>query len=83
MKESEIIRTQDRVGTVGDGFWGPQSIAACQKHLRGTMPSPARFPADGSNAFIDFYGPHGVKGDTRHQARKSLYHLRFITRELQ
>jgi len=62
MKQSEIIRTQERVGVNGDGFWGPKSIAACQKHLRDMMPSPARFPAEGSSAFTALYGPHGVKG---------------------
>lgn len=62
MKQSEIIRVQERIGTDGDGFWGPISIAACQTYLRNLMPSPARFPAEGTDAFIDFYGPHGVEG---------------------
>lgn len=61
MNESEIIRTQERVGAVGDGFWGPKSIAACQKHMRAMMPSSSPFPTEGSTAFNSFYGPHGVK----------------------
>lgn len=61
MKRAEIIRTQERVGTACDGFWGPKSIAACQKHLRAMMPSPHPFPVAGSLDFIEFYGPHGEK----------------------
>lgn len=61
MNRSEIIRTQERVGTLGDGFWGPKSIAACQNYLKGMMPSPHPFPVEGSSEFIDFYGPHGEK----------------------
>ena len=61
MTESEIIHTQERIGTEGDGFGGPMSIEACHKHLRDMMPSPARFPAEGTKEFTDFYGPHGVK----------------------
>lgn len=61
MNQAEIIRTQLRVGTTGDGFWGPKSIAACQAHLRKLMPSPHPFPAEGTTAFNKFYGPHGEK----------------------
>lgn len=62
MTRSEILRTQEKIGTTPDGFWGPKSIVACQRHLRSLMPSSARFPQEGSHAFLDFYGPHGVKG---------------------
>lgn len=61
MNQSEIIRIQERIGVVGDGFWGPKSIAACQLYLRNMMPSPTQFPAEGSSQFTEFYGPHGVK----------------------
>jgi hypothetical protein len=61
MNQADIIRMQERIGTVGDGFWGPQSIAACQKYLREMMPSTAQFPVEGSADFMEFYGPHGVK----------------------
>ncbi|RTE67542.1 M15 family peptidase [Amphritea opalescens] len=61
MKRSEIVRLQERVGTLGDGFWGPMSIAACQQHLKNLMPSPHPFPVEGSPEFIDFFGPHGDK----------------------
>lgn len=61
MNQSEILRNQEKIGTTADGFWGPKSIAACQKYLRSLTPSPTRFPAEGSKAFLEFYGPHGVK----------------------
>lgn len=61
MTLSEIIQTQEHIGTKGDGFWGPMSIKACQKHLKDLMPSSARFPVEGTKEFIAFYGPHGEK----------------------
>jgi len=60
MKRKEIIRIQERVGTIPDGFWGPKSIAACQAHLRRLMPDDNPFPHQGTRAFDQFYGPHGV-----------------------
>lgn len=59
MNEAEIIRTQERIGTEGDGAWGPKSVEACQKYLRDMMPSPHPFPAENSQEFLAFYGPHG------------------------
>ncbi len=38
MTRAQIQAMQDRIGTTPDGFWGPKSIAACQKHLRALMP---------------------------------------------
>jgi hypothetical protein len=61
MNRTEIIRTQERTGTEGDGFWGPKSITACQNHLKSMMPSPHPFPIEGSQDFIEFFGPHGEK----------------------
>jgi hypothetical protein len=62
MNQTQIIKLQDRIGALPDGFWGPKSIATCQQYLRAMMPSPARFPADGTTKFTSFYGPHGVGG---------------------
>jgi hypothetical protein len=59
MTQSEIIRTQKRIGATPDGFWGPKSIEACKQHLRQMMPSPHPFPAAGTSAFDSFYGRHG------------------------
>jgi len=70
MKRTEIIRTQLRIGVVGDGFWGPKSIAGCQKHLKDMMPSPHPFPVEGTQEFLDFYGPHGEKGGYTPPGRK-------------
>lgn len=60
MKQSEIIRTKERIGATPDGFWGPKSIAACQKHLKAMMPSHRPFPKQ--SQVESFYGPHGVPG---------------------
>ena len=61
MNQSQIIYIQERIGTTGDGFWGPVSIATCQKYLRDMMPKPFRFPVEGSEEFEKFYGTHGEK----------------------
>lgn len=31
MNRAEIVRTQERIGTEGDGFWGPNSIEVVLK----------------------------------------------------
>ncbi len=61
MTEEEIKRTQKHIGTKDDGFWGPESIAACKEHLLKLMPTPHPFPLEGSTAFGKLYGKHGVK----------------------
>ncbi len=61
MNRSEVIHVQERVGALGDGFWGPKSIASCQSYLKSLMPAPAIFPVEGSKEFLDFFGNHGVK----------------------
>lgn len=60
MTLEEIIRTQERIGTKPDGFWGSKSTLRCQEYLRGMMPHPARFPEQSDVS--KFYGKHGVKG---------------------
>ncbi len=57
MTHDEIVRTQSRVGTLPDGFWGPKSNAACQRYLRNMMPSPHPFPLQ--DQVTHFYGQHG------------------------
>jgi hypothetical protein len=64
MTRDQIIDMQRRVGTVPDGFWGPKSIAACQKHLRSLMPSPNPWPATDQRSLTAFYGQPG--DTTRH-----------------
>ena len=34
MNTKDIALMQAKIGTTPDGFWGPQSIAACQTYLR-------------------------------------------------
>jgi hypothetical protein len=50
---------QARIGTAPDGFWGPQSMAACQRHLRALMPSPNPWPESDQASLRAFYGDAG------------------------
>lgn len=59
MTRAQIIAMQDRIGTTPDGFWGPKSIAACQRHLRGLMPSPNPWPKADQASLTRFYGSPG------------------------
>lgn len=59
MNRAQIIEMQRRIGTEADGFWGPQSIAACQKHLRALMPKPNPFPRADQRSLSAFYGSPG------------------------
>ena len=59
MTRAQIIAMQDRIGTTPDGFWGPKSIAACQRHLRGLMPKDANWPSSSQAALQGFYGSPG------------------------
>jgi len=52
-----IIELQKRVGTVPDGFWGPKSIAACQRHLLALFPKVNPWPSYADR--IKFYGHPG------------------------
>lgn len=80
MNRSQIITMQRRIGTVPDGVWGVKSIAACQRHLRGLMPSPNPWPGSSQSALRRFYGAPGDEGnlyplnvaalDIRYEGRK-------------
>jgi hypothetical protein len=59
MTRAQVIATQDRIGTTPDGFWGPKSIAACQRHLRNLMPKDANWPSQSQAALQGFYGSPG------------------------
>ena len=59
MNAAEIIRTQKVIGTFPDGFWGPASIAACQKYLRGLMPKTSPWPQAREINLQRFYGSPG------------------------
>lgn len=59
MKQDQIKSLQAKIGTTPDGFWGPKSIAAAQKHLRSLMPSPNPWPASDQKSLTAFYGEAG------------------------
>ena len=60
MHPDQIRAIQAKVGTTVDGFWGPKSIAACQRHLRRLMDaSPNKWPATDQASLTKFYGPAG------------------------
>lgn len=60
MTEDQIELIQKKIGTKPDGFWGPKSIKAAQKHLRKLMPSPNPWPSD-LNAFYGIVGEEHSK----------------------
>jgi hypothetical protein len=59
MTQNQIKETQEKVGTVPDGFWGPKSIAACQRHLRKLMPPVPQWPKSDQSSLTAFYGAPG------------------------
>jgi hypothetical protein len=58
---NRIQQIQQRIGTTPDGFWGPLSIAACQRHLRALMPGRNPWPRQDEASLTRFYG---LPGDT-------------------
>lgn len=62
MTTLQIIDIQNKIGTTPDGFWGPKSIAACQKYLRSLMPNPNTWPSQDQKALTNFYGEAGDEG---------------------
>jgi hypothetical protein len=56
MTKKDIQDMQRRLGVEPDGFWGPRSIAACQKHLRSLMPKVNPWPVATPAALKRFYG---------------------------
>lgn len=59
MKKEEIGAMQRKIGVDDDEFWGPISIAACQRHLRALMPSPNPWPKTDQGSLRAFYGMPG------------------------
>lgn len=63
MTTQEIKDIQAKLGVEVDGIWGSQSNAACVKHMKGLMAQSGRtWPKPKTQAFTDFWGPHGVEG---------------------
>lgn len=59
MNRAQIQAIQTRIGVTPDGFWGPKSIAACQKHLRALMPKEKPWPKSDEVSLRKFYGEIG------------------------
>jgi hypothetical protein len=59
MKPDQIKAIQTKIGVTPDGFWGPKSIAAAQKHLRSLMPKPNPWPDTDQASLTKFYGAVG------------------------
>ncbi len=59
MTATQIKALQTAVGAAPDGFWGPKSIAACQRHLRALMPNPNPWPTTAQTNLQRFYGSPG------------------------
>jgi len=59
MNAKDIALMQVKIGATPDGFWGPKSIAACQKYLRGLMPDKNPWPKADQASLTKFYGQAG------------------------
>jgi hypothetical protein len=59
VNQEKIKSIQAHIGTTPDGFWGVNSIAALQKHLRSLMPSPNSWPKSDQASLTRFYGDAG------------------------
>jgi hypothetical protein len=58
-KRIDIVALQKRIGATPDGFWGPGSIAQCQRYLRSLMPTPNPWPKSDQASLTKFYGAAG------------------------
>lgn len=63
MITEDLIKTQIRCKTEPDGFWGRNSIAACQKHLKSLMPKSNPWPNSDYNSLVKFYGLPGTESN--------------------
>jgi len=59
MTRELITSMQRRIGATPDGFWGPKSTAAAQRHLRALMPKPSPWPTTDQASLTRFYGAAG------------------------
>ena len=59
MNQTQIKILQETIGAEPDGFWGPKSVAACQRYLRAMMPKDHPFPKQDQKSLTAFYGPAG------------------------
>lgn len=61
MNKSQIIALQKTIGAEPDGFWGPKSIKAVQRHLRKLMPETSPWPKSDPISMRRFYGDAGAE----------------------
>jgi len=66
MTQKQIMAIQSRVGTEPDGFWGPKSVAAAQRHLRALRPRGVMWPTSDQASLKRFYGDP-AKGEVAKQ----------------
>jgi hypothetical protein len=59
MNKSQIIELQKTVGAEPDGFWGRDSINACQEYLHELMPRISYWPKSDQASVAAFYGKPG------------------------
>lgn len=59
MNTAQIKAIQAKIGVAQDGFWGPKSIAAAQKHLRSLMPKVNPWPKTDQKSLTAFFGAAG------------------------
>lgn len=62
MNREQIQEIQRTIKVEPDSFWGPKSMAACQRYLRSFMPKPHPFPKSDQASLKQFYGDPG-RGD--------------------
>ncbi len=72
MDIQKIQQMQTRLGVVPDGFWGPQSIAACQAHLRSLMSARHPWPKSDQDSLSYFYGAPGDESEHVQQSVRGL-----------
>lgn len=82
MTTEEIMKVQERIGAVVDGFWGPQSMAACQRWLRGMMPVRNPWPGTSQEELTKFYGKPGDEGAMVRMAVPKGVVVRYFGKEL-
>lgn len=56
---NRIQLIQQRCGAEPDGFWGPDSIKAVQRHLKALMPKVSPWPSSDQASLVKFYGQPG------------------------
>jgi hypothetical protein len=59
MTTDQIIEIQRKIKTPADGFWGPKSVAACQRYLKNLGPKENPWPKADEGSLRAFFGEPG------------------------